>query len=542
MTNYHEWLDKAKDKDVRAELLRIEGNDEEISDRFYKDLSFGTGGLRGVIGAGTNRMNVYTVGKATFGLAEYILKSGVAKKVAIAYDSRHKSREFAFRAAEILSAKGIDAYIFEEIMPTPVLSYTVRKLKAGAGIVITASHNPKEYNGYKVYNERGCQITDKTADEILAEIKKADYFAEIKPVNERIHLLGEETLNDFLTAVKAYSLNKPAARLKVVYSPLHGTGNVPVRKLFAEMGVETIVVKEQELPDGDFTTCPYPNPEEKAALSLAIEYAEANSADLVLATDPDADRVGIAVRKENGEYALLNGNQTGVLMMSYILSQKKEKGVLGAEPTVIKTIVTTDMAFDIAETYGAKVKEVLTGFKYIGEAVDATENYVMGMEESYGYLVGAHVRDKDAVSAAMIIAEMCAYYKAQGETLLQRLENLYEKYGYYKTELQSITYRGQEGMVTMSEIIDKIRNDPPREICGEKVVFTDFLKGVNGLPKSNVLRFKSENIRLIVRPSGTEPKLKIYYQVKSKEEKDLPQKMRDLKLFVAEKLGVCAAK
>ena len=538
--SYSEWLKRAKDKDVREELLQIRGKDEEISDRFYKDLNFGTGGLRGIIGAGTNRMNIYTVGKATFGLAEYILKSGVSKKVAIAYDSRHKSREFAFRAAEILSSKGIDVYIFDEIMPTPVLSYAVRKLNAGAGIVITASHNPKEYNGYKVYNERGCQITDKTADDIIAEIDKSDYFAEFTPDISKIHRLGEDTLNDFLSDIRKYSLNDftSDAHLKVVYTPLHGTGNIPVRKLLADMGVETFVVKEQELPDGDFTTCPYPNPEEKETLSIAIDYAKANKADLVLATDPDADRIGIAVRNENNEYILLNGNETGVLLMSYILSQKKQKGISGKEPTVIKTIVTTDMVFDIAKTYGANVKEVLTGFKYIGEEIDVTDNYVLGMEESYGYLVGAHVRDKDAVSAAMMIVEMCAFYKTQGITLLQALDELYQTYGFYKTDLQSIAYPGQEGMATMNEVIDDIRKNPPREIVGEQVIFKDFIKGVSGLPKSNVLRFRGENIRLIIRPSGTEPKLKIYYQVKGETEEKAAVKMRELKFYAKEKLNI----
>ena len=533
MREYMQWLKMAKDQGVLQELLRIQGQEAEISDRFYRALAFGTGGLRGVIGAGTNRMNIYTVGRATFGLAEYILKNGVTKKVSIAYDSRNKSKEFAFRAAEILSSKGIDAYIFSQLMPTPVLSYAVRKLNAGAGIVITASHNPKEYNGYKVYNEHGCQITDDAAAAILAEIEDAPYFADAVAQEEKIHLLGEELLDSFLQDVWKFSLHDCVSDsgLKIVYTPLHGTGNIPVRRLLAQMGAQVSVVKEQELPDGDFTTCPYPNPEEKEALTLAIEQAKRENADLVLATDPDADRIGIAVRNTAGEYVLLNGNETGVLMMSYMLAEKAKMGGLGKAPTLIKTIVTTDMAFGIADFYGASVKEVLTGFKYIGEELDRTENYVMGLEESYGYLVGDHARDKDAVSAAMMIVEMCAYHKSRGVTLLQELENLYEKYGYYQTALSSVKYEGQSGMVTMAAIIDGIRKNPFAEICGKAVEFTDFAQGVDGLPKSNVLRFRNDDVRLIVRPSGTEPKLKIYYQVKGESVGDAAKRLEALRAF-----------
>ena len=530
---YKQWLENVTESDLKSELLGIQGNDAEIGDRFYRALEFGTGGLRGIIGAGTNRMNVYTVGRATFGLAEYILESGVEKKVAIAYDSRRKSREFAFHAADILSSKGIEVFIFNELMPTPVLSYAVRELKAGAGIVITASHNPKEYNGYKVYNEFGCQITDVAAKAILKKIESAQYFAQFTPLAEKIHILGNELLDSFLSKISEFSLTNcvKESGLEVVYTPLHGTGNVPVRKILDQMGASVIIVKEQELPDGEFTTCPYPNPEEKEALSLALEYAKSSGADLVLATDPDADRVGIAVRDAKGEYTLLNGNETGVLMMAYMLSQKSEQGKLGVNPTIIKTIVTTDMAFGLAKAYNATVKEVLTGFKYIGEALDKTENYVMGLEESYGYLVGDHARDKDAVSAAMMIVEMCAYYKTQGVTLLEQLQKLYKEFGYYKTELKSIKYEGQKGMETMASIINRIRENPIAEFEGKALEFTDYAMGVNGLPKSNVLRFRNDDVRLIIRPSGTEPKLKIYYQAKGATEAEADKRLQALVEF-----------
>ena len=530
---YNIWIDKVKDETIRKELLEYKGNDKAIEDSFFKELSFGTGGLRGKIGAGTNRMNIYTVGRATFGLADYILKNTDNYSVAIAYDSRIMSKEFAFHAADILSSKGIDVYIFGELMPTPVLSYTVRKLGTGAGIVITASHNPKEYNGYKVYNDKGCQITDKAASEILSNIESADYFANVQADKEKIHILGEEILDDFLNEIKRYSLNDCVrdCGIKVVYTPLHGTGNKPVRKLLKGMGIDVVVVKEQELPDGNFTTCPYPNPEEREAMGLAIEYAKKENADLVLATDPDADRIGIGVKDGNKEYRLLSGNETGVILMDYMLSQKAKQNNAGKAHTVIKTIVSTDMAFDIAKDYKGTVKEVLTGFKYIGEELDRTDNFVMGFEESYGYLVGRHARDKDAVSAAMMIVEAVAYYKKQGKSLIDVLTELYKKYGYYKNELVSVKYEGQQGMATMKEITDNIRKNPLGEICGEKVEFTDFSVGISGLPKSNVLRFRNDNTRVIVRPSGTEPKLKIYYQVKGNSNTDANDKLQKLIVF-----------
>lgn len=523
MEEYQKWLTATNDnKILHEELVAISENNDEINDRFYCELKFGTGGLRGKLGAGTNRMNVYTVGRATRGLAAYVNKTVKGNKsVAIAYDSRNMSREFTFLAADILSGAGIKTYVFDKLMPTPVLSFAVRYLKASAGIVITASHNPKEYNGYKVYNEKGCQITDEVAKAILFEIEKSGYFDEIHEDKSIIEILDDTVLNEFLSEIKKYSLfNLDGIKTpKIVYTPLNGTGNIPVKSILKIIGIkDVIVVPGQENPDGNFPTCPYPNPEEKEALKLAVELAKKENADLVFATDPDADRVGIAVKTKNGEYKLLNGNETGVLMEDYIFSLRRKTD---KTPVVVKTIVTSDMSEDIAHNYGAEVKEVLTGFKYIGETIDRltkSEEYFFGMEESYGYLVGTHARDKDAVSAAMIIAEMTAYYSLQGETLVDKLEELYNKYGYYKTALKSITFPGEKGKVQMDEIISKIRLKLWTEICGEQVVVKDYMLGINDLPKSNVLSFMSKNIKVTVRPSGTEPKLKLYYQVKAETE------------------------
>ena len=523
-TEYEFWLQNAKEKERLEELTAVAENPKEIEDRFYKALSFGTGGLRGIIGAGTNRMNVYTVGKATFGLAEYLLETG-GTSIAIAYDSRNKSAEFARLAAEIMSAKGIKAYLFSELTPTPVLSFAVRHLGASAGIVITASHNPKEYNGYKVYNALGCQITDEAAKAITAKINEYGYFNEFTPNEALICMLGEDVKKAFLTAIKQFSLteiteeNAPT----VVYSPLHGTGRKYVQEILKEIGVDKVyTVAEQELPDGNFTTCPYPNPEEKAALSLALRDAKKYNPDLVMATDPDADRVGIAVPDEKGEYVLLNGNETGSILLYYILLKKREKGIPCTRSTVIKTIVTTDIIFDMAKEFGAEVKEVLTGFKYIGEALEETEDYLLGLEESYGYLVGTHARDKDAVSAVMMLAEACAYFKGKGKGMYAVLQEIYARYGYYQTELKSISLPGKDGMEKMQLILENIRKNPLKEIDGEALTFNDFSQGLYGLPKSDVLRFMSENYRLIIRPSGTEPKMKIYIQVKNSNKAELP--------------------
>lgn len=536
MNKYRDWLKNTEDSpEIYQELKKIELNDAEREDRFYRELTFGTGGLRGIIGAGTNRMNVYTVGRATMGLADYMLESNAEKSVVIAYDSRYMSREFAMRAAEILSSKGICAHVFDKLTPTPVLSYAVRALKAGAGIVITASHNPKEYNGYKVYNEHGCQITDNAAAQILARINAHDYFETYTPQKELIKLVGDEILDQYLKEIRQYSLfaETDTYAPSIVYTPLHGTGNVPVRKILNEIGVQNVaVVAEQEEPDSEFTTCPYPNPEERAALELALKQAEKSRAELVIATDPDADRVGVVAQNTDGSYRFLNGNETGILLMNYMLERKAALGTLVTTPSVIKTIVTTDMAFSVAEKYGAGVKEVLTGFKYIGEEMDRTDNFIMGMEESYGYLVGTHARDKDAVSAVMLIAEMYAYYKKAGKSLTSVLDDLYEEHGYYLTDLVSLTYKGASGAERMNAIIANIRKEPDIGIVGEDFEFTDFGKGVDGLPKSDVLRFKNDRIRVIIRPSGTEPKLKIYYQIKANSQQQARAELERIKSCV----------
>ena len=536
MMEFERWLEKAEDKEIKAELLSVAENDKEIEDRFYKSLTFGTGGLRGIIGAGTNRMNIYTVGKATFGLAKYLNMTG-GNSIVIAYDSRNKSAQFARLAAEIMSYNGIKAYLFSELTPTPVLSFAVRHLKASAGIVITASHNPKEYNGYKVYNTCGCQITDEAAKAITEKINEYDYFNDFTPNESLIEVLDDSVKAAFLETVKSFSLTKITDENapSIVYSPLHGTGRKYVQAILEEIGIKEVhTVPEQEIPDGSFTTCPYPNPEEKAALTLALRDAEIYNPDLVMATDPDADRIGIAVPDEKGEYVLLNGNETGSILLYYILLQKSEMGIQCAHSTVIKTIVTTDIIFDIAKEYGAEVKEVLTGFKYIGEALDETEDYLLGLEESYGYLVGTHARDKDAVSAAMMIAEACAYFKEKGKSLYAVLEEIYERYGYYQTELKSISLPGKDGMERMKEILANIRKNPPTEIDGGKLTFDDFAQGLYGLPKSDVLRFKNEECRLIIRPSGTEPKMKIYLQAKATTLADAQAKICSMLKFIGE--------
>ena len=536
MMEFERWLEKAQDNEIKNELLSVVGNEKEIEDRFYKALSFGTGGLRGIIGAGTNRMNIYTVGKATFGLAEYLLATG-GNSIVIAYDSRNKSAEFARLSAEIMSYKGIKAYLFSELTPTPVLSFAVRHLKASAGIVITASHNPKEYNGYKVYNSLGCQITDEAAKAITAKINEYDDFNDFTPNEDFIEVLDDSVKTAFLEAIKAFSLTEITEKNapSIVYSPLHGTGRKYVQAILKEMGIkEVYTVAEQEMPDSNFTTCPYPNPEEKAALTLALRDAEIYKPDLVMATDPDADRIGIAVPNEKGEYVLLNGNETGSILLYYILLKKQEMGIPCTGSTVIKTIVTTDIIFDMAKEYGAEVKEVLTGFKYIGEALEETEDYLLGLEESYGYLVGTHARDKDAVSAAMMIAEACAYFKGKSKSFYTVLQEIYERYGYYQTELKSISLPGKDGMEKMKEILANIRRNPPKEIDGQPLIFDDFAQGLFGLPKSDVLRFKNEDYRIIIRPSGTEPKMKIYLQVKSKDGKLAEQNIQKAIQFLSE--------
>lgn len=526
--NYEEWLEKVDDEDLKKELESVSDDEDAINERFYCELEFGTGGLRGKLRAGTNGMNVCTVSRAAAGLAEYLKETVKGEKsVAVAYDSRNKSREFAFLSAAVFSSAGIKTYVFDELVPTPVLSFAVRYLKTSAGVVVTASHNPKEYNGYKVYNEKGCQITEEAARAITEKIENASYFGKYRSNNTLIEVLDNRVMNAFLSEVEKLSLfdGTASSAPKIVYTPLNGTGYKPVTEILKRIGVKDLtVVPEQAYPDGDFPTCPYPNPEEKAALGLAIELAEKTNADMVLATDPDADRVGIAVRKKDGGFRLFNGNETGAIMENFMLSVKSKNGSMPKNPVVVKTIVTSDMATDIAKKYGAEVKEVLTGFKYIGETIDSLENpedYVFGMEESYGYLVGRHVRDKDSVSAAMIIVEAAAYYASTGKTLIDALEDLYAEFGYYKTALVSRVYPGEKGKEEMDALISGLREKPLTEIAGMKInEFKDYSRGIENLPKSNVLSFIGDGIKVIVRPSGTEPKVKYYLTAKRPTEKE----------------------
>lgn len=536
---YKLWCEKATiDPDLVAELKAIEGNDEAISDAFYKDLEFGTGGLRGVIGAGTNRMNVYTVGKATQGLASYVNSVTENGSVAIAYDSRIKSDVFARDAAAILAANGIKVYIYKELMPTPMLSYAVRHLKCDAGIVVTASHNPSKYNGYKAYGNDGCQLGLEAADYVLSIMNQVDIFDGVKRVDfdaalaaGKIEYIGEDVIEAYLANVQKQRVytDIDMSGLNVVYTPLHGSGNKPVRSILAKIGATNVtVVPEQELPDGNFPTAPYPNPEIRQAFECALKLAETVKPDLLLATDPDADRVGIAV--PNGdEYRLFTGNEVGALLLEYILKGRKENGTLPENPVAVKTIVTTDVCCKIAADYSCELRDVLTGFKFIGEqignleAAGEQERYIFGFEESYGYLAGGYVRDKDAVVAAMLICEMVAYYKTQGVNLIEALDNIYKKYGYYTCSQKSFTCEGQAGMKQIAGIMEKLATNPPAEIGGLKVaVFKNYNtsesldiasgeKSAITLPKSNVLAFHfADGSSLIVRPSGTEPKIKLY--------------------------------
>ena len=536
---YRLWCERATiDADLIAELKSIEGNNEAINDAFYKDLEFGTGGLRGVIGAGTNRMNVYTVGKATQGLAAYVNSVTENGKVAIAYDSRIKSDVFARDAAAILAANGIKVYIYKELMPTPMLSYAVRHLKCDAGIVVTASHNPSKYNGYKAYGNDGCQLGLEAADYVLSIMNSVDIFDGVKRVDfdealadGKIEYIGEDVIEAYLSNVQKQRVHTETdmSKLNVVYTPLHGSGNKPVRSILSKIGATNVtVVPEQELPDGNFPTAPYPNPEIRQAFECALKLAETVKPDLLLATDPDADRVGIAV--PNGEeYRLFTGNEVGALLLEYILKGRKENGTLPENPVAVKTIVTTDVCCKIAADYGCELRDVLTGFKFIGEQIGDLEaageedRYIFGFEESYGYLAGGYVRDKDAVVAAMLICEMVAYYKSQGLSLVQVLSDLYDKYGYYYCSQKSFTCEGQAGMKQIAGIMESLATNPPAEIGGLTVARFDNLNKSESLdiasgkisaidlPKSNVLGFYFEDgSSLIVRPSGTEPKIKLY--------------------------------
>ena len=538
---YNEWLQKATgDADLVAELEAIKGNDDEILDRFYRSLEFGTAGLRGVIGAGTNRMNIYTVGRATQGLADFLNKNYENPSVAIGYDSRIKSEYFSREAAEVLAANGIKVYIYDELEPTPCLSYAIRHFHTSSGIILTASHNPAKYNGYKCYNPKGYQMTDEEAEETYGFIQKVDYFTGIKKVDfdkavedGMIEYIGQDVIEMFLDEVQKQCINPDIVKqadLKVIYSPLNGTGNKPVRKILDRIGVKNVyVVPEQEKPDGNFPTCPFPNPEIKQVFELGLEMNKNIGADLLLATDPDCDRVGIAVPDKTGELVLMSGNEVGAMLLNYILSQKKEKGILPETAIAVKSFVSTDIAEVIAKKYNCTFKNLLTGFKYIGELITNLEeqgradDFVMGFEESYGYLAGTHARDKDAVVASMLICEMAAFYKTQGMNLVDVMNSLYDEFGYYSNVVESYTFEGAAGMEKMASIMDGLRSNPPKEIAGMPVVsisdyktstvtYTDSSPSERiDLPKSNVLAFSLENgNKVIVRPSGTEPKIKAY--------------------------------
>ena len=560
--NYEYWCTSPIfDDATKSELKSLEGNEDEIFDRFYRELEFGTGGLRGVIGAGTNRMNFYTVGKATQGLANFINKQGAAAKgVAIAFDSRRMSPEFADTAACVLAANGIKAYIFDSLRPTPELSFALRTLGCTAGIVVTASHNPPEYNGYKVYWEDGAQITAPKDAQIIGEVNAIKDYAEIKKMTTEeakaaglYEVIGKEIDDKYMEALKKLVLHPEAIKqmassLKIVYTPLHGTGNVPVRRVLKELGFEQVtVVPEQELPDGNFPTVSYPNPEDKKAFALALDLAKKVDADLVLATDPDADRLGVYAKDtKTGEYKVFTGNMSGMLICEYEMSQKKALGILPDNGALVTTIVSSNMAQAVAKEYGMKFIECLTGFKYIGEQIKFFEQtgsneYVFGFEESYGCLVGTHARDKDAVVAVMALCEAAAYYKTQGITLWDQMLNIYNKYGYYKEDLFTMTFKGADGAKKMQDMMDAYRKNTPKQVGAYKVlrlrdykndVITDLATGETtstGLPKSNVLYFELENDAwFCVRPSGTEPKIKFYAGIKGTSLEDSAKKLDEL--------------
>jgi len=561
------------DQDLQNELNSYK---EAIKDRFYRNLEFGTGGMRGVIGAGTNRMNVYNIRRTTLGLAKYVLDSSCNPSVAISYDSRNKSLLFAKTAASVLAGNGIKVYIYKELMPTPMLSYAVRALNCSAGIMITASHNPAEYNGYKVYGSDGCQMTAEAAEAVIANIESLEMFSgeagsipfTLTPAafdkfvsNNIVEYIDDKIVENYYDCVLAEGLNTELCKktdLKVVFSPLNGAGNKPVREILRRIGIsEVVVVPEQELPDGNFTTCPYPNPEEADALTLGIALAKKEKADLLLATDPDCDRVGIAVpSNEDEEYIRFSGNEVGAMLLEYICSQRAAQKTMPENPLTVKTIVTTDIIDAIAANYGVEVVDVLTGFKYIGEQIGFLEKsgeqqrYIFGFEESYGYLAGTYVRDKDAVVGSMLICEMAAYYKSQGISLVEAREALYAKYGVYHNKVQSFTFKGASGNQKMADIMKGLRENPPVEIAGMKVTRIDDYKisiskniltgeqSVLTLPSSNVLVFALEDgAKAIIRPSGTEPKIKAYYTTKApthEEAEDLDTRLMNgfSKLFL----------
>ena len=546
---YNQWINNNYfDKATKEELISIKDDDKEIKDRFYKNLEFGTGGLRGVIGAGTNRINIYTVRRATFGLANYIIKKckqeGKEKGVVIAHDSRFMSREFCLETAKTLAACGIKAYIFDDLRTTPQLSFAVRYLNATAGVVITASHNPPEYNGYKVYWTDGGQVCPDIAEEIITEVNKIEDYASIPTTNENnslIVMLNEECDNAFVEAVKKQVIrqdiiDKVGKEMKIIFTPIHGTGNLPIRKALKEVGFEKVqVVKEQEMPDSNFSTVEYPNPEEKAVFDIAIEMAKKDGADLIIGTDPDCDRVGVVVKNTEGEYVVLNGNQVGSLLVDYVLTQRKDELKNMKNPTIIKTIVTSELGAIIAKSFGVDCLNTLTGFKFIGEKINNFEEnqdrtFIMGYEESYGYLVGTHARDKDGVVSALLISEMAAFYYDKRMTLYEGLEEVYKKYGYYKEELVSMTLKGIDGMEKIKYMMANFRNSNIQEIANIKVEkINDYKLGIENLPKSDVLKFILEDGSWIaVRPSGTEPKIKFYFGCNGEEKIDVDNKLEEI--------------
>ncbi|HGM1222075.1 TPA: phospho-sugar mutase [Clostridioides difficile] len=556
--NYEMWLNSPYfDEQTKNELLSIKDDEKEIQDRFYKNLEFGTGGLRGIIGAGTNRINIYTVRRATLGVLNYIMKTqgeeGKQKGIVIAHDSRYMSREFCIEVAKTLSAYGVKAYIFEELKPTPELSFAVRYLKCAMGIVITASHNPKEYNGYKVYDSDGGQICIDMANDIIAEVNKIDDYSTIKSIDfeealskNLITILDNEVDDEFIKAVKKQVLRQNiideyGKKLKIIYTPIHGTGNKPVRKVLNECSFENVmVVKEQELPDSNFSTVKYPNPEEKSVFNIAIEMAKNNGTDLIIGTDPDCDRVGIVVKDSSGEYVVLNGNQVGSLLVRYILESLVEENKLPKNnPTIIKTIVTSELGAKIAKAYNVDCLNTLTGFKFIGEKIKAFEesndrSFIMGYEESYGYLIGTHARDKDGVVSSLMICEMAAYYSSKGMNLYEALIDTYNKFGYYKEDLKSVTLKGIDGIKKIKEMMLYFRSVKIDNVADVKVdKILDYKDGVDDLPKSDVLKFLLEDGSWIaIRPSGTEPKIKFYFGANSDNQEDVEFKLNNLISYI----------
>ncbi|QAA32010.1 phospho-sugar mutase [Clostridium manihotivorum] len=558
LEKYNQWLQSPTINDEIKDELKNITDEKEIEDRFYKELEFGTGGLRGVIGAGTNRMNIYTVGKATQGLADYINEAYKDEKsVAIAYDSRNMSREFAKAAALTLCANDIKVYLFEDLRPTPMLSYTVRKLNCKGGIVITASHNPKQYNGYKVYGDDGGQVTDEPAKKIIGYVNAIEDYANVKSLTEAealekglLQYIGEDVDKTYIDRVKELTIRKElvesaAKDLKIIYTPIHGSGNMPVRRVLKELGYNNVhVVKEQEKPDGNFPTASYPNPEEPAVFKLALDLAKEVQPDIIFGTDPDCDRIGVVVKDNEGEYRVLTGNQTGMLLTHYVLNSLKDTNKLPEKGAIIKTIVTTEAVRKMTAEYKVELIDVLTGFKYIGEKIrefeeSGSHKYLFGFEESYGYLAGEFVRDKDAVIASMLIAEMTLYYKSKGKTLYDGLIDIYNQYGFYRENLVSIELKGKEGQEKIASCIDNMRNNPISSVNGIKIVKRfdykkseetdvekDAVSTIN-LPKSNVLKYILEDDSwFVVRPSGTEPKMKVYLSIVGSSLEDAENKIK----------------